>query len=60
VAQRVGAEEWHFAYQSASCDDWLGPDILEKLEENFKGSAVIAAEDGHLPRYLGRAGVVHF
>ncbi len=42
VAQRVGAEEWHFAYQSASGDDWLGPDILEKLEE--------LAQQGH--RYV--------
>ncbi len=33
VAQLLGLSQWHFAYQSASGDDWLGPDILEKLEE---------------------------
>ncbi len=33
VAQQLGLNQWHFAYQSASGTDWLGPDILEKLEE---------------------------
>lgn len=33
VAQSVGVSDWHFAYQSASGTDWLGPDILEVLEE---------------------------
>lgn len=33
VAQSVGAFYWRFAYQSASGTDWLGPDILEVLEE---------------------------
>ncbi|MCX7967802.1 MAG: ferrochelatase, partial [Armatimonadetes bacterium] len=32
VAQEVGVESWTLAYQSASGDNWLGPDILEVLE----------------------------
>lgn len=35
VAQKVGIPHWTFAYQSASStgEPWLGPDILERLEE---------------------------
>ncbi|MDT7896865.1 MAG: ferrochelatase [Armatimonadota bacterium] len=33
VAQTVGVSDWLFAYQSASGTDWLGPDILEVLDE---------------------------
>jgi ferrochelatase len=33
VAQALDIPEWHFAYQSASGTDWLGPDILEVLDE---------------------------
>ncbi len=32
VAYEVGIENWTLAYQSASGDNWLGPDILEVLE----------------------------
>lgn len=32
VAYEVGVENWMLAYQSASGDNWLGPDILEVLE----------------------------
>jgi len=32
VAYEVGIENWALAYQSASGDNWLGPDILEVLE----------------------------
>ncbi|NSW79656.1 MAG: ferrochelatase [Chthonomonadetes bacterium] len=35
VAQRLGLPYWTFAYQSASAtgEPWLGPDILERIEE---------------------------
>jgi ferrochelatase len=33
VAQALDIPDWHFAYQSASGTDWLGPDILEVLDE---------------------------
>lgn len=33
VASMLGIGHWSFAYQSASGKDWLGPDILEVLEE---------------------------
>lgn len=33
IAYEVGIDEWLLAYQSASGTDWLGPDILEVLEE---------------------------
>lgn len=32
IAYEVGIENWALAYQSASGDNWLGPDILEVLE----------------------------
>lgn len=32
VAYEVGIDNWMLAYQSASGDNWLGPDILEVLE----------------------------
>jgi protoporphyrin/coproporphyrin ferrochelatase len=35
VAERAGLEDWSFAFQSASPtgEPWLGPDILEELDE---------------------------
>lgn len=39
VAHEVGIENWILAYQSASGDNWLGPDILEVLDS--------LAEQGH-------------
>ncbi|MCS7264877.1 MAG: ferrochelatase [Armatimonadetes bacterium] len=33
VANEVGIDGWRFAYQSASGEDWLEPDILDVLEE---------------------------
>ena len=35
VAERAGVESWSFAFQSASATEepWLGPDILEELDE---------------------------
>jgi len=33
VADALGVSDWSFAYQSASGPNWLGPDILEVLEE---------------------------
>jgi ferrochelatase len=35
VAERAGIERWSFAFQSASPtgEPWLGPDILEELDE---------------------------
>ena len=35
VAERTGLERWSFAFQSASAtgEPWLGPDILEELED---------------------------
>lgn len=35
VAERLGLPHWTFAFQSASAtgEPWLGPDILERLEE---------------------------
>lgn len=35
ISEAVGVKAWHFAYQSASHtgEPWLGPDVLEKLEE---------------------------
>jgi len=35
VAERAGLDEWSFSYQSASetGEPWLGPDILEHLDE---------------------------
>jgi ferrochelatase len=35
VAERAGIERWSFAFQSASATGtpWLGPDILEELDE---------------------------
>ena len=35
VAERAGLERWSFAFQSASAtgEPWLGPDILEELDE---------------------------
>ena len=34
VAERVGSEQWSFAFQSESAtgEPWLGPDILDELE----------------------------
>ncbi len=42
VAQRLGLPYWTFAYQSASAtgEPWLGPDILERIEQ-------IASESSH-------------
>ena len=40
VAERAGLEHWSFAFQSASPtgEPWLGPDILEELDElHFRG-----------------------
>jgi protoporphyrin/coproporphyrin ferrochelatase len=41
VAERAGAADWSFAYQSESRtgEPWLGPDILEELD-TLKGSGV--------------------
>jgi ferrochelatase len=35
VAERAGVSDWSFAFQSASAtgEPWLGPDILEELDE---------------------------
>jgi protoporphyrin/coproporphyrin ferrochelatase len=35
VAERAGVEHWSFAFQSASAtgEPWLGPDILEELDD---------------------------
>ena len=35
LADRIGLKNWHFAYQSAgrTSEPWLGPDILEIIEE---------------------------
>ncbi len=35
ISAAAGVHSWHFAYQSASHtgEPWLGPDVLEKLEE---------------------------
>lgn len=33
IAYEVGIENWGLAYQSAGGEEWLGPDILEVLEE---------------------------
>ncbi len=35
VAQALGLQNWHFAYQSAghTSELWLGPDILDSLKE---------------------------
>jgi ferrochelatase len=35
VAERAGLEQWSFAFQSASPtgEPWLGPDVLEELEQ---------------------------
>jgi len=33
VADEVGIENWRLAYQSASGENWLDPDILDVLEE---------------------------
>jgi protoporphyrin/coproporphyrin ferrochelatase len=35
VAERAGLEDWSFAFQSASLtgEPWLGPDILDELDE---------------------------
>jgi protoporphyrin/coproporphyrin ferrochelatase len=35
VAERAGLDDWSFAFQSASPtgEPWLGPDILEELDE---------------------------
>jgi len=39
VAYEVGIDDWTLAYQSASGENWLGPDILEVLDE--------LAQNGH-------------
>jgi len=35
VAQRLGLEDWHFAYQSAgaTADPWLGPDVDDVMRD---------------------------
>jgi protoporphyrin/coproporphyrin ferrochelatase len=35
IAERAGLEQWSFAFQSASVtgEPWLGPDILDELDE---------------------------
>jgi ferrochelatase len=40
VAQRLGLAHWRFAYQSArgAPEPWLGPDVLEVLDELVQGS----------------------
>jgi protoporphyrin/coproporphyrin ferrochelatase len=37
IAERAGIEQWSFAFQSASAtgEPWLGPDILEELDELY-------------------------
>jgi ferrochelatase len=39
IAERAGLEHWSFAFQSASAtgEPWLGPDILEELDDLYAG-----------------------
>ncbi|MGQ9520666.1 MAG: ferrochelatase [Candidatus Fervidibacter sp.] len=54
IAYEVGIENWVLAYQSASGEDWLGPDILQVLEEFAKEGhrQVLVAPVGFLCDHL--------
>ena len=56
VSEAAGVAQWHFAYQSASQtgEPWLGPDILEKLEELRRAGAraVVVAPMGFVCDHL--------
>src|SRR5439155_18880332 len=56
VAERAGLRDWSFAFQSASAtgEPWLGPDILEELE-NLKArdvECVLACPIGFVSDHL--------
>jgi protoporphyrin/coproporphyrin ferrochelatase len=56
IAERAGLERWSFAFQSASAtgEPWLGPDILEELDElHSRGvQKVLAAPIGFVSDHL--------
>ncbi|HEU5065909.1 MAG TPA: ferrochelatase [Gaiellaceae bacterium] len=56
IAERAGLESWSFAFQSASAtgEPWLGPDILEELDDlHARGvSRVLACPIGFVSDHL--------
>jgi ferrochelatase len=56
VAERAGLERWSFAFQSASAtgEPWLGPDILEELDDLHAGGVpkVLVAPVGFVSDHL--------
>ncbi len=56
VAERAGLERWTFAFQSASAtgEPWLGPDILEHLDELYADGVrkVLVAPVGFVSDHL--------
>ena len=56
VAERAGVDNWSFAFQSASAtgEPWLGPDILDELDELHRRgvSKVLVAPVGFVSDHL--------
>jgi protoporphyrin/coproporphyrin ferrochelatase len=56
IAERAGLERWSFAFQSASetGEPWLGPDILEELDELYSRGVreVLVAPIGFVSDHL--------